>query len=182
MFLVYSLRSPYSHIIRCTHICSYVLSSSMSCLVTTFLRLTCPCPRLMCGPKGLCIMMPWCTHDGPKGPHVWAIFMSFAQKISRCSTFWLKKYPAVAGYLWKRELFATWSEKKVVLKIPGPNQWWPIWINNDVILRIRWPLDLSHGWLFFGARGGFMGKVHLIWANKVNIYSCWSIMLKSIKM
>jgi hypothetical protein len=24
--------------------------------------------------------------------------MSFAQKISRCSTFWLKKYPAVAGY------------------------------------------------------------------------------------
>jgi hypothetical protein len=31
--------------------------------------------------------------------------MSFAQKISRCSTFWLKKYPAVAGYSAKRELF-----------------------------------------------------------------------------
>jgi hypothetical protein len=34
-----------------------------------------------------------------------ACFVSFAQKISRCSTFWLKKYPAVAGYSAKRELF-----------------------------------------------------------------------------
>jgi hypothetical protein len=25
-------------------------------------------------------------HVRPKGPHVWAIFMSFAQKISRCRT------------------------------------------------------------------------------------------------
>jgi hypothetical protein len=33
-----------------------------------------------------------------------ACFVSFAQKISRCSTFWLKKYPAVADILGKREL------------------------------------------------------------------------------